>query len=110
MTAGTPEFAQAASGGGRFLWAVGGNGTLHIIPDAPGIHHTVMTGGDSVIGAGQVTITSRGVVSSIDNMTGHYTPCPECAAQFLQQGVSAFEQAGIRVPLSAIKDYGGRAP
>ncbi|MFI5643407.1 RHS repeat-associated core domain-containing protein [Kitasatospora sp. NPDC051705] len=110
MTAGTPEFAQAVSGGGRYLWAVGENGALHIIPDAPGIHHTVMTGGNSVIGAGQVTITSRGVVSSIDNMTGHYTPCPQCAAQFLQQGVNAFEQAGIRVPLSAIKDYGGRAP
>ncbi|WP_280665650.1 MULTISPECIES: polymorphic toxin-type HINT domain-containing protein [unclassified Kitasatospora] len=110
MTAGTPEFAQATSGGGRFLWAVGEDGALHVIPDAPGLHHTVMTGGNSVIGAGQVTITSRGVVSSIDNMTGHYTPCPECAAKFLQQGVSAFEQAGIRVPLSAIKDYGGRAP
>ncbi|MBD0695078.1 polymorphic toxin-type HINT domain-containing protein [Streptomyces sp. CBMA123] len=110
MTAGTSEFAQAASGGGRFLWAVGENGSLHIIPDMPGIHHTVMTGGNSVIGAGQVTITSRGVASSIDNMTGHYTPCPQCAAQFLQQGVNAFEQAGIRVPLSAIKDYGGRAP
>ncbi|MBX7470469.1 hypothetical protein K1Y80_30875 [Streptomyces sp. MAG02] len=110
MTAGTPEFAQATSDGGRFLWAVGENGTLHIMPDAPGLHHTVMTGGNSVIGAGQVTITSRGVVSYIDNRTGHYTPCPACAAQFLQQGVSAFEQAGVRVPLSAIRDYGGSAP
>lgn len=77
---------------------------------APGIHHTVASGGTPVTAAGQVSFRNGGAVSSFDNMTGHYTPpCAQCAAAFIERGVDAFAGAGIRIPLAVIRDYGGRA-
>lgn len=110
ITAGTQGFKDAASQGGSYLWTVGEDGVLNMVPALKGIHHTVATGGESVLAAGQVTIRPGGAVSYFDNMTGHYTPCPECAKTFIQRGVDAFATAGIRVPLGVIRDYGGRAP
>ncbi|MFH9798247.1 polymorphic toxin-type HINT domain-containing protein [Streptomyces virginiae] len=111
MAAGSPEFSQAVTGGGRYLWTVGERGNLNIVRDLPGIHHTIASGGSPVVGAGQIAIGSGGRVTSFDNFTGHYTPpCAQCAASFINQGVDAFGQAGIRIPLAVIRDFGGRAP
>ncbi|MEU8842976.1 polymorphic toxin-type HINT domain-containing protein [Streptomyces roseus] len=111
MAAGSPEFSQAVAGGGRYLWTVGERGNLNIVRDLPGIHHTIASGGSPVVGAGQITIGSGGRVTSFDNFTGHYTPpCAQCAASFINQGVDAFGQAGLRIPLAVIRDFGGRAP
>ena len=109
VTAGTPEFAAAISGGGSYLWTVGERGELNMIVAAPGIHHTVASGGGPVLAAGQITFRN-GTVSAFDNLTGHYTPCGQCAASFIRTGVDAFGSAGVRVPLAVIRDYGGRAP
>ncbi|MEV6143643.1 polymorphic toxin-type HINT domain-containing protein [Streptomyces sp. NPDC051992] len=111
MAAGSPEFSQAVAGGGRYLWTVGERGNLNMVRDLPGIHHTIASGGSPVIGAGQITIGSGSRVTSFDNFTGHYTPpCAQCAASFINQGVDAFGQAGLRIPLAVIRDFGGRAP
>ncbi|TDC22761.1 hypothetical protein E1265_14795 [Streptomyces sp. 8K308] len=111
LTAGTQAFNDAVSGGGHFLWAVDSGSNLHIIQAQPGMHHPVLTGGGEVYGAGQVVFEpGRNLVSMIDNMTGHFTPTPEISANFLQQGVAAFENAGVRVRFDGITDYGGRSP
>ncbi|WP_405791084.1 polymorphic toxin-type HINT domain-containing protein [Streptomyces sp. NBC_00029] len=111
MAAGSSDFSRAASEGGSFLWTVGEAGNLNMVRAAPGIHHTVASGGAPVIGAGQVAFRNGGAISSFDNFTGHYTPpCAQCAAAFIERGVDAFAGAGIRVPLAVIRDYGGRAP
>ncbi|MFV2116385.1 RHS repeat-associated core domain-containing protein [Micromonospora sp. LOL_025] len=111
IAAGSAEFSQAAAGGGRYLWTVGEGGSLSIVRDLPGIHHTIASGGSPVVGAGQITFASGGRVTSFDNFTGHYTPpCAQCAASFINRGVSAFGQAGIRIPFATIRDFGGRAP
>ncbi|MFC7220353.1 hypothetical protein ACFQLX_19605 [Streptomyces polyrhachis] len=109
ISAGTSEFTQAAAGNGSYLWTVGEGGELNMVRSSPGIHHTIASGGEPVMAAGQV-IFNGGPVTSFDNMTGHYTPTPECACVFIQRGVDAFAAQGIRIPLSAIRDYGGMAP
>jgi hypothetical protein len=55
-----------------------------------------------------VTINERGVVTRIDNFTGHFTPTQECSARFLQNSVDAFMMAGVPVPMRAIVDLGGK--
>ncbi|MFF1867816.1 polymorphic toxin-type HINT domain-containing protein [Kitasatospora herbaricolor] len=109
ISAGTPEFTQAAAGNGSYLWTVGEGGELNMVRSSPGIHHTIASGGEPVMAAGQVTFNG-GRVTSFDNMTGHYTPTPECACVFIQRGVDAFAAQGVRIPLNAIRDYGGMAP
>jgi hypothetical protein len=108
VSAGTPEFSEAVTNGGRYLWTVGEGGELNMVQDLPGIHHTIASGGDPVMAAGQVTFNG-GRVTSFDNWTGHYTPTPECACVFIQRGIDAFAGQGIRVPRNVITDYGGRA-
>ncbi|WP_245194844.1 polymorphic toxin-type HINT domain-containing protein [Kitasatospora phosalacinea] len=111
MAAGSPEFSDAVSGGGRYLWTVGEHGNLNMVQDLPGVHHTIASGGAPVAGAGQITFGSGGRVTSFDNFTGHYTPpCAQCAASFISRGVDSFAGAGIRIPLAVIRDYGGKAP
>ncbi|WP_129842008.1 hypothetical protein [Streptomyces sp. RFCAC02] len=81
---------------------------LHIVEARPGIHHTVLTEGGPVYGAGEVVFPGgRDVVSLINNGTGHYTPQPSFSEAFLNEGVTAFEAQDIRVPLRAITDLGG---
>ncbi|MFB6398163.1 polymorphic toxin-type HINT domain-containing protein [Polymorphospora lycopeni] len=109
VAAGTSGFSRAASGSGDFLWTVGEGGNLNMVAAGRGIHHTVASGGAPVMAAGQISFRN-GAVTSFDNMTGHYTPCPSCAGTFIQRGVDAFGAAGVRIPLRAIRDYGGRAP
>jgi hypothetical protein len=106
VAAGSEAFQEAIAGNGRYLWAVDTSGTLRIVPDRPGIHHTVLTGGDQVLGAGEVTFRN-GVVETINNRTGHYRPCPECSQQFLQVGVDAFMAAHVPILRKAAQDLGG---
>jgi hypothetical protein len=106
---GTPEFTQATKGTGRYLWALPEDGELTIVPVAPGIVHTVATRGGPVMAAGQISFTN-GRVSSFDNMTGHYTPCPACAQTYIDRGYDEFLKNGIRIPLNVITNYGGKAP
>ncbi|MCZ7439198.1 polymorphic toxin-type HINT domain-containing protein [Micromonospora sp. WMMC241] len=109
VAAGTSGFSRATSGSGDFLWTVGEEGGLNMVAAGGGIHHTVASGGAPVMAAGQVSFRN-GVVTSFDNLTGHYTPCTSCAAVFIQRGVDAFGKAGVRIPLRVITDYGGKAP
>jgi hypothetical protein len=107
---GSPEWAAATKGSGRYLWAVTENGDLAMVQAAGGIKHVVATGGDPVLGAGQIVFRD-GRVTSFDNMTGHYTPTPECSECFLQNGSDAFLlQSGVMIPRSVWTDYGGVAP
>ncbi len=109
ISAGTSEFTQATAGSGSYLWTVGEGGELNMVRSSPGIHHTIASSGEPVMGAGQVTFNGDRV-TSFDNMTGHYTPTPECACIFIGRGVDAFAAQGVRIPLNAIRDYGGMAP
>ncbi|WP_328414289.1 HINT domain-containing protein [Micromonospora sp. NBC_00389] len=105
-SAGSGEFAAAMGQDGTYLWALGESGNLGIVPAANKIHHTVITGGDAVLGAGQLTIRN-GQVTSFDNFTGHYTPTCACAKTFLQRGSDAFMAAGIHIPFRVWRDFGG---
>ena len=83
------------------------DGTLRIAPAVKGIKHPVLTGGEPVIGAGEIQVSDRGVVTNINNHTGHYTPCSACSGEFLNNGVEAFQGAGVPVLRRGITDLGG---
>ncbi|WP_193241667.1 RHS repeat-associated core domain-containing protein [Streptomyces phaeolivaceus] len=107
IPAGTQAFDEAVTKGGEYLWAVGANGQLRIIPNVSGkIKHAVLFNGEPVQGAGSVQI-SNGAVTFIDDQSGHYYPWLEDNVEsFLKVGVDAFRNAGIHVPDEAIKPFG----
>jgi hypothetical protein len=74
---GTQGFQDAVSGGGRYIWSVSEDGTLNIAPWAEDIKHPILNGGAPVRGAGEVYF-DRGMVTNINNATGHYTPTCGC--------------------------------
>lgn len=104
LRAGTAEFQDAVNGGGRYIWSVSEDGTLSIAPWHPDIKRPILNGGAPVRGAGEV-VFDRGMVSNINNATGHYTPSCACGGD-LQAGVDAFMQVGIPVPRRAITPFG----
>jgi RHS repeat-associated protein len=104
LRAGTAEFQDAVNGGGRHIWSVSEDGTLSIAPWHPDIKHPILNGGAPVRGAGEV-VFDRGMVSNINNATGHYTPSCACGGD-LRAGVDAFMQVGIPVPRRAITPFG----
>ena len=68
------------------------------------ISHAVLAAGGPVQAAGEFeAVTEQGglVVSALNNMSGHYRP----AAASLRVAQQAFEAAGIRVRLGAIRSY-----
>ena len=104
LRAGAAEFQDAVNGGGRHIWSASEDGTLSIAPWHPDIRLPILNGGAAVKGAGEVVI-DRGMVSNINNATGHYTPSCACGGD-LQAGVDAFMQVGIPVPRRAITPFG----
>ncbi|MFI6084722.1 RHS repeat-associated core domain-containing protein [Streptomyces sp. NPDC051217] len=113
--AGTQAFERAVSSGGKYLWAVGADGQLRIIPHASSkIKHSVLFRGGRVQGAGDVTF-SGGRVSQISDQSGHYFPdqsrnyfawLDDNTGSFLKSGVDAFRNAGLHVPEEAIEKFG----
>ncbi|MEV6488452.1 polymorphic toxin-type HINT domain-containing protein, partial [Actinoplanes sp. NPDC051633] len=102
--AGSPEFQSAVNGGGRHIWSVSENGSLNIAPWGESIKHPILNGGGPVRGAGEV-VFDRGMVTNINNATGHYTPSCRCGAD-LQSGVDAFMNAGVPVSRRGITPFG----
>lgn len=82
---------------GTIKWAVTINGELVIIPYSVGnieINHTVLTGGQPVLAAGEAEIAGgkgQYFMMSISNRSGHYQP----SADSLNIGIEAFEVRGI---------------
>lgn len=105
--ANSDEFVTVMRGSGLFLWALDDTGRLGIVRATRGIHHTVITQGRPVLGAGQIRLEA-GRVAEFDNYTGHYTPCQECAELFLRNGSDAFLEAGVMIPLTSWRNFGGR--
>jgi hypothetical protein len=105
LRAGTPEFNDAVAGGGRHIWSVSEDGTLNIAKWGENIKHPILNGGAPVKGAGEVVFGRGGLVTDINNATGHYTPTCGCGAD-LQAGVDAFNNAGVPVLRGAIKAFG----
>ncbi len=68
------------------------------------ISHAVLANGGPVQAAGEFDIgTEHGapVVSTLNNMSGHYRP----AAASLEVARTAFESAGVRIPPGAVQSY-----
>jgi hypothetical protein len=105
LRAGSAEFNDAVAGGGRYIWSVSEDGTLNMAPWGENISHPILNGGAPVRGAGEVVFGRGGVVTDINNVTGHYTPTCRCGAD-LQAGVDAFTNAGVPVLRSAINPFG----
>ncbi|MFJ5644459.1 hypothetical protein [Streptomyces sp. NPDC093223] len=104
---GTRAFDEAVSGGGQYLWAVGADGKLRILVEASRkIKHSVLFRGGPVRGAGDVII-ENGEVSMINDQSGHYYPLLDLDVpeSYLQSGVDAFRNAGVRVPGEAVQPY-----
>lgn len=82
---------------GTIKWAVTINGELVIIPYSVGnieINHTVLTGGQPVLAAGEAEIAGgegQYFMMSISNRSGHYQP----SADSLNIGIEAFEVRGV---------------
>jgi hypothetical protein len=96
---------------GRIKWAVKTNGELVIIPHTlrgQEIFHSVLTGGEPVIAAGEAEIVGsrhmgRYILLQISNRSGHFQP----SADSLEIGIEAFRKQGIDTT-SAIKEIEGQ--
>jgi hypothetical protein len=85
---------------------LGQNNELNMVPDMPGIHHTIAADGEPVRAGGQISFRD-GRVTSFDNKTGHYKPTPDCADAFIERGIDAFARAGVGIRRSVITTYSG---
>ncbi|MET0411379.1 MAG: hypothetical protein ABW217_08775, partial [Polyangiaceae bacterium] len=90
---------------GRVKWAVDESGNLLFVPaSAQGqeISHTVLTGGEPVLAAGEADIVPDGeggyLVLEVTRQSGHFQPTVES----LDTGVSAFRANGLTVPEDSI--------
>jgi len=78
---------------------------METVDRAEDIKHPILNGGAPVRGAGEVVFGRGGLVTDINNATGHYTPTCGCGAD-LQAGVDAFNNAGVAVLRGAIRAFG----
>lgn len=100
------EFDSLATEGVPMIYVVAGGRLLVSKRQVGGEHisHAVLADGGPVQAAGQFEIgTEHGslVVSALNNMSGHYRP----AEASLEIARTAFESAGIHIPLHAVRGY-----
>jgi hypothetical protein len=107
IEASIPEFWAALLEGGKYIWSVSAvDSKLRIARYIEMVViHPYLTNGEDIVGGGLVIFGSGGLVTEINNQTGHFTPRCACGAD-LQAGVDAFTAAGVPLPRRAIKLYG----
>ncbi len=106
IDAGTRAFEEALTNGGEYLWVVGADGRLRIIPEVSSkIKHSVLFNGEDVQGAGNVTF-ANGKLARITDQSGHYFPWfAEDTSSFLQSGVDSFRRLGVVFEDGAIQPH-----
>ncbi len=96
---GGPGFDDVINSG-KVKWAVTQDGELNVIQHSVNgeeIAHTVLTGGNPVLAAGEADIAGSGgqyMLLEIDNQSGHYLPGPETE----EIGKNAFQSQGVWAP------------
>jgi RHS repeat-associated protein len=103
MRPGDPGFDELVNSG-RVKWAVNENGELLFIPHTVGdteIAHSVLTGGNPVLAAGEADIAGAGstfIATDVTRQSGHFQP----SEGSLDTGVAAMRDSGIQVPPSSV--------
>ena len=100
------EFDSLAAEGVRLIYVVA-SGRLLVSKRQVGVEHithAVLADGGPVQAAGELEIRAEHgsfVVSALNNISGHYRP----AEASLEIARTAFESAGIHIPLQALRGY-----
>lgn len=98
FTIGSKEFAKVVNEGEVIKWAVNEGGELVMVPkmvNGAEIAHTVITGGKSIVAAGEAQVAGYSgnyYLLEITNHSGHYRP----SAITEQIGRLAFQKAGVK--------------
>lgn len=77
------------------------DGVIHVVPDGPGLHPTVLGNGQAASAAGEITIGPDGVISEINNISYTF----QFGADVLPSVKIALEKHGFRVAPNAIKPF-----
>jgi hypothetical protein len=81
----TSSFSTNFMGRGYAIYVMDGNGHLYASEHRLGIfHHSSFLAGGDVAGAGEIKV-ERGVVKSVTNKSGHYTPTSEEMVQVFEE-------------------------
>ncbi len=98
-----PLFApiSRATKPGTYVFVRDADGVIHVVPDGPGLHPTVLGSGQAASAAGEITVCSGGVISEINNISYTF----QFGSDVLPGVKAALEQMGFRVAPNAIKPW-----
>ena len=74
---------------------------IHVVPDGPGLHPTVLGNGQAASGAGEITIGPNGVVTEINNISYTFQFSPD----ILPSVREALQKLGLNVADDAIRPF-----
>lgn len=77
------------------------DGVIHVVPNGPGLHPTVLGNGRAASAAGEVTIGPNGVVTEINNISYTF----QFGSDVLPGVRAALEKLGLNVVDDAIKPF-----
>jgi hypothetical protein len=86
---------------GTYVFVRDADGFIHIVPDGPGLHPTVLGNGQAASAAGEITIRPGGVISEINNISYTF----QFGAYVLPSVKAALQQMGFKVAPNAIKPF-----
>lgn len=86
---------------GTYVFVRDADGVIHVVPDGPGLHPTVLGDGKAASAAGEITIGSDGVVKEINNISYTF----QFDADILPGVKAALERLGLSVADDAVKPF-----
>jgi len=86
---------------GSYVYVQDANGVVHVVPNGPHLHPTVLGNGQRAAAAGEIVIDSKGVVTEINNISYTF----QWGEETLPGVQSALEALGIKVAPDAIKPF-----
>jgi hypothetical protein len=86
---------------GNYVYAQDANGVVHVVPNGPGLHPTILGGGQPTAAAGEIIIDPDGVVTEINNISYTF----QHGAEVLPGVQSAVERQGLAVAPGALKPF-----
>jgi len=86
---------------GTYVYVQDANGVIHVVPNGPGLHPTVLGGGQAAAAAGEIVIGPGGVITEINNISYTF----QFGDEILSSMRSGCESLGFKVGKDALKPF-----
>lgn len=90
-------------GSARYIYVIDSEGNIRVSRNIGTLHHADLVNGENIYGAGELGINENGVITYIDDFSGHYNPS---GTKFFPYMQNILQKIGLTTSSDAFVAFG----